>query len=296
MVSPLRWGVVGVGVAGRARARAIADDPRAVAVCGLRGDPAAVGLAAAADLAALIDAVDVVAVCSPDSTHPEIVRAALEARKHVVCEYPLAPSAHQARGLYALAAEQGVRLHVEHIELLTPQARHLRMVCRPDRLRGGALRWVAPPRADQPRLPHANLARLHRLVDTVGLPRRIEVERADASTLCAALRFPGGATVELSLRAEVGARRHLELTLHMENGVALQVDQTLLWRGAPIAPPPQPLGLFAQDQRAASAVILDDAPAYVDQERVLALLELADSLERAAELFRSAELQAQRRA
>lgn len=288
MVGPLRWGVVGVGVAGQARARAIADDPRAVGVCGLRGDPAAAGLRPAADLDELIAEVDVVAVCSPDPLHPAQVRAALEARKHVLCEYPLAPSAREARALYALAAEQGVRLHVEHIELLTPQARHLRMVCRPDQLRGGALRWVGPPRAVEPRLPHANLARLHRLVDTVGLPRRVDVERADADGYAAVLRFPVGATVELSLRAEEGARRHLELTLVMESGVALQVDQTLLWKGAPIQPPPQALGLFAQDQRAASARFLDDAPPYVDEERVLQLLELADNLERAGELHRGA--------
>jgi hypothetical protein len=104
-----------------------------------------------------------------------------------------------------------------------------------------------------------------------------------------------GATVELSLQAEAGARRHLELTLVMEAGVALQVDQTLLWRGGPVSPPPQPLGLFAQDQRAASALILDDAPPYVNEERVIALLELADNLERAGELWRGLEVRGQRR-
>ena len=295
MVAPLRWGVVGVGVAGKARARAIADDPRAVGVCGLRGDPAAVGLRRVDALDALIAEVDVVAVCSPDPTHPAVVRAALEAGRHVVCEYPLAPTAREARALFALAADNGLRLHVEHIELLTPQARHLRMVCRPDQLRGGALRWVGPPRGDQPRLPHANLARLHRLVDTIGLPRRIDVQRAEADAYMATLRFDNGATVELSLQAAAGARRHLELTLVMESGVALQVDQTLLWRGGPVSPPPQPLGLFAQDQRAASALILDDAPPYVNEERVVALLELADNLERAGELWRGLEVRGQRR-
>ena len=43
----LRWGIIGVGRAGAARARALAADPRAEAVLGVRGDPVAAGLAAA---------------------------------------------------------------------------------------------------------------------------------------------------------------------------------------------------------------------------------------------------------
>lgn len=287
MVSaPLRWGVIGVGVAGAARARAIAADPRAVAVGGHRGAPAAVGLPVFDDLDALIDASDALAICSPDATHPALVERCLRADKHVLCEYPLAPTGAEARRLFALAEAQGRRLHVEHIELLTHPARFLRVVSRPDALRGGALRWVSPPRADQPRLGLANLARLHRLVDAVGFPRRIDVQQADPDHLVAQLRFENGAHVELALRAEAGAKRQLELTLVLQGGVAMQVGSTLLWRGAPQSGPSGGPGLFAQDQLAASASLLDGAPSYISAERVAALLDLAENLDKAAEHHR----------
>jgi hypothetical protein len=284
MVSaPLRWGIIGVGIAGAARSRAIAADPRAVAVGGHRGAPEAAGLVAFDDLDALIEACDALAVCSPDATHPARVERCLRAGRHVLCEYPLAPTGAEARRLFALADELGLGLHVEHIELLTHPARFLRVVARPDALRGGSLRWVSPPRADQPRLAHANLARLHRLVDAVGFPRRIDVQQADPDLLSAQLRFDNGAHVELGLRAEAGAKRHLELTLVLAGGVAMQVGSTLLWRGAPQVAPAGAPGLFAADQLAASAYLIDGATTYISRDRVCALLDLADNLEKAAE-------------
>ena len=282
----LRWGVVGVGVAGAARARAIAADPRAVAVGGFRGRPAQAGLDPFDELDALIEGSDVVAICSPDASHPALVERCLRAGRHVLCEYPLAPSGAEARRLFALADELDRRLHVEHIELLTHPARFLRVVSRPDALRGGSLRWRNAPRADQPRLAHANLARLHRLVDAVGFPRRIDVLQADPDVLSAQLRFENGAHIELALHAEVGVKRHLELSLVLQGGVALQIDSTLIWRGQQQTAPAGGPGLFLQDQLAASAHFIDGAPTYISRERVASLLDLADNLEKAAEHFR----------
>src|SRR5690606_9515317 len=74
---------------------------------------------------------DAVAVCSPNPAHAEQVRAALLAKRHVVCEYPLAPDAEQAAALFALAAQVDRVLHVEHIELLTGPAATLRGRVRP---------------------------------------------------------------------------------------------------------------------------------------------------------------------
>ena len=74
----LKWGIIGVGRAGRARARAIQSDPRASVSLGFRGAPDAVGLQAATSIAAMLEAVDAVAICSTDETHFALVRQALQ--------------------------------------------------------------------------------------------------------------------------------------------------------------------------------------------------------------------------
>ena len=52
--------------------------------------------------------VDAVLVCTPPSTHPEIVLAAIARGKHVLCEKPLAIDATNARAMVAAAEEAGV--------------------------------------------------------------------------------------------------------------------------------------------------------------------------------------------
>jgi predicted dehydrogenase len=58
------------------------------------------------------DDIDLVDVCTPGDTHPEIAIAALEAGKHVLCEKPLANSVEEAEAMADAAdraAEHGVR-------------------------------------------------------------------------------------------------------------------------------------------------------------------------------------------
>lgn len=68
-------------------------------------------------------AIDVVHVCTPNTTHAAIARAALEAGKHVICEKPLATSAADAAELTALAAERGLVAAVPFIYRFHPMAR-----------------------------------------------------------------------------------------------------------------------------------------------------------------------------
>lgn len=273
----LKWGIVGCGVAGKARARALAVDPRAMLVCGLRGDVAATGAEAVDSLEALLERVDAVAVCSPDHTHPRIVQAALEAHKHVICEFPLAGSAGRARALYALADEVDRVLHVEHIELLTQQARWLRAHASPRALNGGAITFRSRIRPEAFSIAHGNVARLHRVVDAVGMPSRFQLHHASIYELEGRLHFDSGAQMEFTFHMEDGAKRVLELTLVLAHGTVVQIGRWMMFKGAPVTLPEGP-GLFATDQLAASAAILDGTPAYVDRERVLAVLELADQL------------------
>src|SRR5580765_6817933 len=65
------------------------------------------GLTSVDDALALSD-VDAVTIATPPDTHAELVRAALAAGKHVLCEKPFARDADEARSLLAAADTAGV--------------------------------------------------------------------------------------------------------------------------------------------------------------------------------------------
>ena len=123
----LRVVVVGCGAISEEHLRflASADDVRLEAVCDL--SPALAELArerhgarrASTDVDATLAEVrpDVVHVLAPPRTHPDLIRRALEAGAHVVCEKPLAPSADETKALLLAARETG-RALVETRNLL----------------------------------------------------------------------------------------------------------------------------------------------------------------------------------
>lgn len=78
--------------------------------------------------------VDAVVIATPPSTHAPLAREALEARKHVLVEKPLATSVTDAVELIALAKQHGRILMVGHTSLYTPAVRRLKAY-----LRGGDL-------------------------------------------------------------------------------------------------------------------------------------------------------------
>jgi predicted dehydrogenase len=69
-----------------------------------------------ADWHDLLGQVDVVSVCTPASTHAEIVRAFLSAGTHVLVEKPIATDLDEADELVRLASEVGLVLTVGHQE------------------------------------------------------------------------------------------------------------------------------------------------------------------------------------
>ena len=121
-------GIVGTGYAAKARADALQADDRSrlVAVAGRNLEKTqgfsqaynAEALSSWQDLIARSD-INLVVVANVNRDHGTIARAALEARKHVVVEYPLALDVAEAEALIQLAAAQNLLLHVEHIELLS---------------------------------------------------------------------------------------------------------------------------------------------------------------------------------
>jgi predicted dehydrogenase len=71
----------------------------------------------------LIEAVDAVAIAVPTSDHLEIARLALERRRSILIEKPIARTVEQAEEMVRLAAEKGVILQVGHIERFNPAIR-----------------------------------------------------------------------------------------------------------------------------------------------------------------------------
>lgn len=134
MSEPIRAGIVGTGFMGTVHARSVARAGGVVSrVVGSTPDSsrAAAGrlrVPVTADLSTLLaaDDVDVVHVCTPNATHAPIVRAAIAAGKHVVCEKPLAVDPDEARDLAEAAAAAGVVATVPFVYRFYPTVREAR--------------------------------------------------------------------------------------------------------------------------------------------------------------------------
>ena len=66
--------------------------------------------------------VDLVHICTPNALHSDLVRRALAAGKHVICEKPLSTDADDAAELVALAAESGLVTAVPFVYRYHPMA------------------------------------------------------------------------------------------------------------------------------------------------------------------------------
>ena len=75
-----------------------------------------------------------VAIATPAATHFDLVRAALEAGKHVLVEKPLTSSVSDAAKLAGLAQRSGLVLMCDHTYCYTPAVRRIR-----DLIRGGEI-------------------------------------------------------------------------------------------------------------------------------------------------------------
>ena len=267
------WGIIGVGRAGRARAAAIKADPRADIVLGFRGNPAGCGLVDAGSVEALLARVDAVAICSPDNTHPDLVRAGLAAGCHVLCEFPLAETADEATQLLQLADEAGLQLHVEHIELLGSTTHWWRYQSM-STLSGGLVSFTSSRTSVS--VVAGSLARLHRILDILGEPDALRVDVRTHTDTQAILRW-GAVEVALDFRAGAGLSRRTRIVLNTRRGALMQDNRSIFIDGDEIILPPGPL-LFAADQRSATATILDGAAPYLSRHRLLCALSLRDAL------------------
>lgn len=81
------------------------------------------GVAEVESLDELLRASDVVDICTPTATHPDLVRAAIAAGVPIICEKPLALTAGEAQALVDEAAQAGVPLYPAHVVRFTPAYR-----------------------------------------------------------------------------------------------------------------------------------------------------------------------------
>ncbi len=127
-------GVVGAGGMGKVHIRNYAhiEGCKVIAIC----DPTDAGAQAGKETGAAVYAdindmlekadVDAVDVCTPTFLHKAHVLAALNAKKHVVCEKPIALSSADAEAMLALAKKNGVCLFVAHVVQYMPETKVLR--------------------------------------------------------------------------------------------------------------------------------------------------------------------------
>ena len=128
----LRWGVIGTGhrakVAHIPAIRSFADDMQIVAVCDVRENHLADGAKRAGepvqtytDYQELLANGDInaVMIATPNLCHQEMVIAALDAGKHVMCEKPMAVSIDQCTAMKSAAGK-----HPELVVLYTMQMRY----------------------------------------------------------------------------------------------------------------------------------------------------------------------------
>lgn len=276
----LPWAVIGVGVAGRARAKAIEGDPRARLASTWRGRFASEFSAPHAEsFESAVQSASAVAICSPTAEHPSQVRAALDAGRHVVVEFPLAPDAATAEALFAHARAKGLVLHEEHIELLDAACSTLVAHVRDLTVRSVAVSFERPGPDDEgpAGLALGNVARLHRVVAVGGPVASVDEVKAEPGRLTAKLTLRSGAWVEATFQQAPYLTRRTALTLDTLVGRWEQRDDQLFKDGAPVTL--VGLGaLFVRDQRAATARILDHAAPYVSERRVLHVMDVVDRL------------------
>ncbi|NJO75886.1 MAG: Gfo/Idh/MocA family oxidoreductase [Leptolyngbyaceae cyanobacterium RM1_406_9] len=317
MSTPIRVGLVGTGYAAKVRAEALQTDPRShlVTVVGHTLEKAAAFSQTYATEAssswmelAQREDLDLIIIATVNRDHGAIARAALQAGKHVIVEYPLSLNYAEAEELVDLAEATGKLLHVEHIELLS--GIHQAIV---DALpaigtvfyvryanlnpqRPAPQKWTYQPDLFGFPLIGA-LSRVHRLTNLFGQVGSVNCNArfwntnlSDYYTTClctAQLQFQNGVVADLTYgKGEVLWKSERSLEIHGEKGALLFEGD----RGALVQPDTtHPLeigsrkGLFAKDTTAVLDHLTSGAPLYVTPTASLYALKIADAARRSAE-------------
>jgi biliverdin reductase len=319
---PIKAGLVGTGFAAQRRAEALQADARSrlVAVSGYT--PESTKQFALSHDALAVDCwqelvqhpeVDLVVICTINRDHGKVARAALDAGKHVVVEYPLSLDPYEGESLVALAQVKGKLLHVEHIELLGGLHQALRQWL-PEIGNAFYARYVtinpahpAPKRwTFHPELfgfpLTAAISRIHRFTDLFGKVTSVSCQSrfwndSEYFTAClctAQLRFDGGLIGEVTYgKGEAFWQGLRNFEVHGERGTLLfEGDRGTLIRGEERIPIEVAgrRGLFGKDTSMVLDYLLEGKPLYVSPDESCYALKIADAARQSAETSKTVSL------
>jgi len=322
---PIRAGLVGTGFAAKLRTETLQADSRShlVAVSGHTLEKtkefAHTHEASAVDSwQQLVEHpdLDLVIICTINRDHGAIARAALDAGKHVVVEYPLCLDPSEAESLIALAQAKGKLLHVEHIELLGGLHQALRQSL-PEIGNTFYARYVTitPQRPAPKRWTYhqelfgfplsAALSRIHRLTDLFGDVASVSCQSRfwEASSeyytacLCSAqLRFTNGLIAEVTYgKGEAFWQGLRNFEVHGEQGtLVFEGDQGTLVRGEErtAIDVAGRRGLFVKDTGMVLDYLIEGTPLYVSATDSCYALKVADAARQSAETGKAISLSA----
>lgn len=315
MTNIIKAGIVGTGFTAQRRVEALQADARSqvVAVSGHTPESTkefaqthqALPLASWQDLVVHPE-VNLVVICTINRDHGMITRAALDAGKHVIVEYPLSLDPQEAESLIALAQTKDKLLHVEHIELLGGLHQALRQSL-PDIGNAGYARYVTitPQRPVPQRWTYHRelfgfplsgaLSRIQRFTDLFGPVASVSCQSrfwgdGDYYTAClctAQLRFVNNLIAEITYgKGEVFWQSLRNFEVHGDQGTLLfEGDVGTLIRGEERTPLEVGgrRGLFGKD----TSLVLDSLIAgnslYVSPAASLYALKVADAARQSAE-------------
>ncbi len=150
--SPLKVGVIGVGVMGSNHARVLADIA-GVELVGV-ADPdrkqreqvaRTLGCAEFADAGALLGSgVEAVTIAAPTHLHHDIALDCISRGIHVMVEKPIAPTVEEGRAIVAAARRAGVTLMVGHVERFNPAVEFIKRAIKNQDILSIAITRVGP--------------------------------------------------------------------------------------------------------------------------------------------------------
>ncbi len=135
----LRMAIIGVGWAGTRQAQAVRELSRKVTLTCLVDNDAAFLKARAEELQvaktytdyrdALADPeIDAISICLPHALHHPVALDAAAAKKHILCEKPIALTVAEATQMIEAAGAQGVKLYVAESAVYTAMSKTLREI------------------------------------------------------------------------------------------------------------------------------------------------------------------------
>lgn len=121
MAQPIKTAIIGVGRWGMNVARELDAASELVYFASKQSNPSLPHAQRATLEEICADSnIEAVAIATPVATHADIIRSALEAGKHVLCEKPLTETSEEARALAELASEKGRILMTGYTLLYSP--------------------------------------------------------------------------------------------------------------------------------------------------------------------------------